>query len=272
MSVRYEMLFLGAGNATATDLGNTSAVLLGDGQPLLGIDYGFTAHSAWMRAFGVPQALFITHAHLDHIGGLEALFYQQATGPASASLVRLYCPVGLVALLHSRIAMLPSALAEGGRNFWDAFQLVPVGETFWHEGHRYSVFPNRHMMPGQSFGLSLPGRFFYSGDTRPIPEWAMALASQGEPIFHDAAVAGNPAHSGLEDIGREYADEQRQRMVLYHLESEAACRTAEASGFRVARPGDVFDLGHQVPARTPATTNPASCPEAGDPPVSALDR
>ncbi|MEN8719298.1 MAG: MBL fold metallo-hydrolase [Oceanococcaceae bacterium] len=272
MSVRYEMLFLGAGNATAADLGNSSVVLLADGQPLLGIDYGFTAHGAWMRAFGPPQAVFITHTHLDHIGGLEALFYELATGPAPTSLVRLYCPVGLVALLHARIATLPSALAEGGRNFWDVFQLVPVGESFWHDHHSFRVFSNRHMMPNQSFGLSLPGRFFYSGDTRPIPEWTMALASQGEPIFHDAALAGNPAHSGLEDISREYTDEQRRRMVLYHLESEAACRAAEASGFRVARPGDVFDLGHHVPARASAATSSAPCPEVGDPPVSALDR
>ena len=27
-----------------------------------------------------------------------------------------------------------TVLAEGGANFWDAFQVIPVGDAFWHDG------------------------------------------------------------------------------------------------------------------------------------------
>lgn len=245
MQGSLELMFVGAGGSGSAGLGNACAALLRDGVPILGIDYGFSAHRAWKKSFGrLPSALFVTHAHLDHVGGLEALFYELAVGPQKGQnqLVRLYCASGLIPILQQRLAALPSMLAEGGMNFWDVFQLVPVTENFWHEGLRFRAFPNRHHEPGQSFGLALAGRFFYSGDTRPIPEWVNALASQGEPIFHDVSLEANPSHTGLEDLSREYSSAQLARMIAYHLDCEESCRRVEAAGLRVARPGDVFSL------------------------------
>ncbi len=260
-----ELMFVGAGASGSHALGNACAALLRGGEPVLGIDYGFSAHQAWKKTFAeLPPALFLTHAHLDHVGGLEALFYELAVGsqPRPAP-VRLYCAPTLVGLLQQRLAALPSMLAEGGMNFWDVFQLIPVAESFWHAGMRFRVFPNRHHEPGQSFGLALPGRFFYSGDTRPIPEWVNALASQGESIFHDVTLVANPSHTGLEDLHREYSPEQLQRMVAYHLDSEESCRAVEAAGLRVARPGDVFALGG---AERSYRTDPSSADEANPSP------
>ena len=49
--MRDEMLFLGSGDSRSTELGNACAVLLRDGEPCLGIDYGYTAPRAWAEAF-----------------------------------------------------------------------------------------------------------------------------------------------------------------------------------------------------------------------------
>ena len=256
--MRDEMLFLGSGDSRSTELGNACAVLLRDGEPCPGIDYGYTAPRAWAEAFGrLPEALFISHAHLDHCAGLESLFYARMVGEGQGAQTRLYCAASLVPLLQARLASLPEPLAEGGANFWDAFQLVPVGERFWHAGRQFRVFPNRHHAPQSSFGLALPGRFLYSGDTRPIPEWLTALAGGDEVIFHDCGLQPNPAHSGLDEILAEYDAGQRARLVAYHLGDEAACQAVERAGLRVARPGDVFVLDGAAGPREGRTLSPA---------------
>ena len=76
----------------------------------------------------------------------------------------------MVPLLHQRVGDYPNALAEGGANFWDAFQVIPVGASFWHDGVRLEVFPTRHHWPETAFGLRLRGSVVWTGDTRPIPE------------------------------------------------------------------------------------------------------
>jgi hypothetical protein len=83
-------------------------------------------------------------------------------------------------------------------------------------------------------------RFLYSGDTSPIPEVINSYASQGEPIFHDCALSGNPSHTGLTDSRAQYKEEQWRRMVFYHYESEAAGEGIAQGGHRIAR-GSRFD-------------------------------
>lgn len=107
--------------------------------------------------------------------------------------ITLYIPVNLISRLHNILAN-NNQLAEGGSDFWDCFHLIPVSDHFWVKGAlRYRVFPVRHHFPGDAFGLALPGRFLFTGDTRPIPEMLVKYASSDETIFHDATVHTNPS-------------------------------------------------------------------------------
>lgn len=239
----FGIRFLGVGNSHALTLGSSAAVLEAGGEPCLLIDCGPETVAAYLATYGeLPRALFITHAHLDHVGGLENLFYRLATAEPKAVPPRLYVPVPLLSVLQRRLADYPNLLAEGGWNFWDAFQLVPVSERFWHRDLLFSVFPVRHHEHLAAFGLALEGRFLYTGDTRPIPEVLNRFASRGERIFHDCASTANPSHTSVQDIPREYKEEQWRRMVFYHYESEAAGRQIEKQGYRVARRGERFGL------------------------------
>jgi len=235
--------FLGVGNSHAFSLGSSSAVLEVGKEPCLLIDCGPDTVAAYLDVYNhLPQAIFITHPHLDHIGGLENLFYRLATGETSQSPPRLFIPVPLIAVLQRRLADYPNLLAEGGCNFWDVFQLVPVSERFWHRSLTFSVFPVRHHEYLAAFGLALEGRFLYTGDTRPIPETLSRYASRGERIFHDCSTVRNPSHTSMQEVRQEYQQEQWRRMVFYHYESEKAAQLLESQGFRIAGRGDYFDL------------------------------
>lgn len=242
--------FLGVGGAQAVELGSSNAVLERDGAPLLAIDCGPEGLTAFLETYGaIPMALFITHAHMDHVGGLERLFYRAYFDPQRRGRVRLYAPVGVIGVLHDRLATYPNAIAEGSGNFWDAFQLIPVQRGFWHDGLWFDAFPVRHHAPGSASGLGLRGSFVWTGDTRPIPEVLAHYGRGDELIAHDCTLHGNPSHTGVDDLEREYPADLRRRFVLYHYGSAADGEALRARGHRVARQGEVFALGDHGPAQ-----------------------
>ena len=201
----WALHFLGVGSSQAVELGSASGVIERDGQPLLMIDCGQESLTAYMAHYGhTPEAVFITHVHMDHVAGLERLFYKTYFDPHRRGTVKLFVPATVIPYLQGRIADYPGVIAEGGANWWDAFQLVPVSRGFWHGGAWFDVFPVRHHLPDTAFGLRLPGSMVWTGDTRPIPEMLARYAAAGEVVAHDCSLHGNPSHSGIDDLEREY--------------------------------------------------------------------
>lgn len=239
----WQLRLHGVGNASAVELGSAMATIERDGAPWLTIDCGGEGLTAYMSHYGqTPQALFITHTHLDHVAGFERLFVSTYFDDARRGKVRVYVPAPVVPLLHQRVGDYPNALAEGGVNFWDAFQVIPVGDAFWHDGVRMEVFPTRHHWPETAYGVRLHGSVVWTGDTRPIPEMLARFADAGELIAHDCALHGNPSHSGIEDLEREYPSGLLDRCLLYHYGNREEGEILAARGYRVAHPGQVVPL------------------------------
>lgn len=246
----WNLHFLGTGGAHAVELGSSAAVLERDGDPLLLIDCGHDTLDRYLAAYGMPpSAIYITHTHMDHVGGMERLFTRLWFDPALRGNTRVFAHAALVPWLQARVADYPGVLAEGGVNYWEAFRLVPCSRGFWLDGWWFDVFATRHHRPETSYGLALRGSFAFTGDTRPIAEMLAAYAGHGELVAHDCALQGNPSHSGVEDLEREYAAELRQRLVLYHYGSEAEGRQLEQRGCRIARSGQRIVLPGPAPVR-----------------------
>ena len=241
--MNWHLNFLGVGAAHAVALGSSAVVLERNGVPLLLIDCGPDTLDRYVTAYGaLPPAVFITHTHMDHVAGLEQLFFKLWFDPHLRGSTRLFTHAGLISWLQARVADYPGVLAEGGVNFWEAFRLVPCTRGFWLDGLWFDVFGTRHHVPGTSYGLALDGSFVFTGDTRPIPEVLTRHAGGGALIAHDCSLVGNPSHSGIDDIEREYPEALRRQMVLYHYGSAADGAALVARGYRVAIAGERIAL------------------------------
>ena len=237
-----KLRFLGYGNSNSERFGESSAVLEINQHTRLMIDCGHTALKAYQQQYAeLPFAIYITHTHFDHIGGLEALFYQAVF---QDNLVKLFVPAPRVEALSRRISEDLIALAEGGKNFWDAFQLIPVHQAFWYQGLSFKVFPSRHHAPDFCFGICLPGYFAYTGDTKPIPETLNTVAPNRELIFHDLSVHPQPSHTYLEELAQ-YSEQQLQRMWFYHL-SDDALPLVKSRGLRCVADRQVFEFATEA--------------------------
>ncbi len=232
----FGLRFLGVGGKGAK-LGPVAVLERGD-ESLLMIDCAPGALDAHVAQYGRPPSnLYITHTHLDHIGGMEELFHTmiEAAEADPRQRIRVFAHAALVPSLQERLVCNRYIRAEGGVNFWDAFHFVPVDRGFWVDDLWFRVFESRHMQPRFCFGVALPGTFVYTGDTRPIPETLSDVADDDEMIFHDCSVRANPAHTGFVDMLSEYSADLLNRIVCYHYGSEAEAERLEQHGFRVAR-------------------------------------
>jgi len=228
-----KLTFLGSGDAFGSGgRFNTCLHVAGDEVSFL-VDCGASSMIA-MRRFGVDpnavQAIFLTHLHGDHFGGLpflllDAQFVSRRTTPLTVA-----GPPGLPERLRAlQDAMFPRS-SENPRRFELRLVELPTGETTRVGAVAATAFPMDHFSgtPSHALRLEAEGRALtYSGDTA----WTEALveAARGADLFIcEASFMGRrvTGHMDVADLLPRLGAIGARRTILTHMGDDMLARPA----------------------------------------------
>lgn len=269
-----KLTFLGVGSALGGGSAYHSNMLIETetGRTLLldcGGDIRFSLAEAGISAGEICrriQALYISHLHADHVGGLEWL--------AFATYFNADCERPELMAVEEVLDSLWAGTLRGGlglirgrrMSLSDYFRVRPVIEDAAFNWAELRLTPVRmpHVRADgdrhDSFGLFLRegdgSTVFISTDARLDRRRLAAADRRASVIFHDCETGPNPSgvHAHYREL-RTLPDALRAKMWLYHY-AETAGEDARADGFAgFVRQGQIFRF--QTGARNPDDPPPA---------------
>jgi ribonuclease BN (tRNA processing enzyme) len=201
------------------------------------------------------DAVYISHLHNDHIGGLEGVAFSNYFGKNKFR-PKLF-------LHHSLIVPLWQESLRGGleslqnqvATLETYFDVIPLqnNRPFSFGGKTFETVQTYHCMSGNvilpSFGIrfknpTTSGNVFITTDTQYIPHLLVDFLRDSELIFHDCETSPfkSGVHAHYEEL-KELPAEIKQKMWLYHY-SDGALPDAEADGFAgFVKPRQEFIFG-----------------------------
>jgi len=239
---------IGVGSAFSTTNYNACILLeIGTHKMLLdaGSDLKYMLRDANVKTADI-DAVFISHLHNDHVGGLEYLgFMNYFVDKKKAKLF------GDMNLLHNlwdhtlkggmeslEAWQLPEGIKVGALDvFFDAQPLMP-NESFDVGGVTFEPVQTTHITNGyyqaQSFGLVIKtkkNRIFWTADTQFAPSQIRSLCQKVDLIIHDCETGKfkSQVHAHYDDL-RTFDEKTRKKIALIHY-GDNPQQKAEADGF-----------------------------------------
>ncbi|MBD8028110.1 ribonuclease Z [Ureibacillus sp. Re31] len=223
-----EIIPLGVGGAfTTTNYHNNYIIHLNEKYLL--IDAGSTLRFSLREAgyhYTDIDAVFISHLHFDHVGGLEEMimqrFWQFKDGQHS--------PLKTTIIVHEKLLtplkrLLCHGLANQGRTVEDFCEFICLKEKeiYKIEDYSFTIFDtsNTHAEGLLSFGFklaSLHANIVFTSDVKRLKE-ANILGHVDDntvAIFQDVSFTFNGVHATLEEVLDYYPNEYHSKLYAMH--------------------------------------------------------
>jgi ribonuclease Z len=251
-----QLIFLGTAAALpVAGRTNTSlAILPGVSGSGLLIDCGGDVYGSLLRG-GVGadniSDLFITHAHIDHIGSLPCLLESLRLGGRHTPL-QIWALPEVMAVAHALIQVYDFELTLDKWAYPVSFTEVGPGESITLAGISAYTASMDHTLPTLGLRLELPGGVLaYTCDTQPNPnigrlsQGATTLITECTFLGAQEALARASRHLTSYEAGRLASECRAERLALVHLGAPAESLQAEAMevfGGKVIVPNDLDTL------------------------------
>lgn len=260
-----KLTFLGVGAAMApTSMWQSNMVLEKNGRRLLIDAGGDVRHSLKEQFPGIHpgnisteiDAIYISHLHADHIGGLEGIALCSYFVPPHRRPL-LFCNDRLMdELWETSLKGGLETIEDKVADLTDFFDCKPVKDnaSFEWEGVKFEPIQMLHVMSGRkfqhSYGLLFSDyqgdgpTYFLTTDTQFCPRQLPKFYKRAKLIFHDCETTPfkSNVHAHIDDLKTLNAEE-KAKMWLYHYNSAEPAVNAETAGFRgFVKKGQSFEL------------------------------
>lgn len=242
-----KLTFIGVGSpSSGSDLYHSNIILTAESGRMMLIDCGGDARFA-LAEHGIGptgiDAVYISHLHADHIGGLEWLGFSSYFNPARKRPQLFAEKRHLHNLWHHALKGGLACIQDRTLGLDDYFEPRPLkaDASFTWEGIGLTMVAMPHVqgngMRHDSYGLLLDGGqmggvAFLSTDTQFRQTTIEAMAPQADVIFHDCETTSfrSTVHAHYHDLVTLPASVKR-KMWLYHYQAVAGYDPI-ADGFR----------------------------------------
>lgn len=245
-----KLTFLGVGAAFAEENYQSNMVLEINGKRLLidaGGDIRFSMKNAGLKVTDL-HAVYISHLHADHVGGMECLALKTKFNPhfvdeqRQKRKLQLFIKNSMARQLWEHVMQGGTATLQGQVNNLDSFfDVKRCGHNgkFTFEGTVFKLVQTVHYVNDRelapSYGLFWQAangqKIFLTTDTQFAPASIVTFYQQADVILHDCEIG--PIKSGVHahyDDMRNLPPEHKAKMWLYHY-GDGKKPDAVADGF-----------------------------------------